>query len=91
MIVVSGGIKAIIDVTLENALAHAYDPSESKADKSYSDLLSEFNMKVLSNEFIFNDKFDQNSGSNQRTVIDYDRRILHSMNKKEFVNQIQME
>lgn len=60
LVVVSGGIKEIIDTTFHQILPL---------------IDSEVNLHVLSNSFIYSNGVS----------VDYDRRILHSMNKKGFI------
>lgn len=45
-------------------------------------------MRVLSNTFHFEDVFNKETNRIERTAVDYDSRLLHSMNKYEFVNEI---
>ena len=89
LVVVSGGIKAIIDAALEHCLGHA-QMMEGGDDRGmeYEDLLQYYNVKVLSNEF----RFVEKEGFDERIVDGYnEQKILHSMNKKEFVNEIAID
>ena len=90
LVVVSGGIKAIIDAALEHCLGYAQRMEGGGGDRvmGYEELLEYFNVKVLSNEF----KFVEKEGFNERVVDGYnEQKILHSMNKKEFVNEIAID
>jgi hypothetical protein len=45
-------------------------------------------MRVLSNTFKYEDRYNQKSGKMERTAVDYDPRLLHSFNKYEFLNEV---
>ena len=50
------------------------------------ELLKRYNVQLLSNTFITEDRLNENTGSIEKTVIGYDPRLMHSLNKNEFVN-----
>tara|TARA_B110000285_G_C14989635_1_gene545623 strand:+ start:267 stop:1034 length:768 start_codon:yes stop_codon:yes gene_type:complete len=89
LVVVSGGVKAIIDVALNHTLNEARRIGNGVNDEiGYKELLDYYNVTVLSNEFIFEEK----EGFEETVVNGYNQsKILHSMNKKDFVNKIAID
>ena len=83
MVIVSGGVKSIIDTVLEQTL------SRESPGLSYQELLEAYNLHVLSNTFVFESKLNPESGKVEPMVVNYDKKhILHSQNKNDFVNKI---
>lgn len=56
--------------------------------KEYEQLRQLYNLRVLSNTFHYENRYSTETGRVERMVFEYDRRLLHSMNKYEFVNEI---
>lgn len=50
-----------------------------------------YNLCVISNTFKYENRPNPISNRIEKTAIDYDDRLLHSMNKNEFVNEVSKE
>ena len=87
MVVVSAGIKDNIDTVFHEMLRGL----NGEYKVSYDELRALYNLSVVANTFKYENKFNPVSKRIERTVTDYDRRVLHSMNKREFVNEIYKE
>ena len=87
MVVVSAGIKDNIDTVFHEMLRGL----NGEYKVSYDELRALYNLSVVANTFKYENRFNPSSKRMERTVIDYDRRVLHSMNKCEFINEIYKE
>jgi hypothetical protein len=95
LFLISGGTKSIIDM----AMFHVFNELESDFAGNYGQGLEEytvekvdalsarFNTLIIANQFIFETKENPKSGRVEQTVVDYDKRVLHTMNKNEFVTE----
>jgi len=89
MLVVSAGIKDNIDTIFQEMLRGISGPWIHKM--SYEELQALYNFKVIANTFKYDLKPDPVSRRMEKTIADFDDRVLHCMNKREFVNEIHRE
>lgn len=90
MVVVSGGIKDVIDSVFFEILS-TMEANKTGEQLEYEELSALYKLSVISNTFKYENRPNPVSNRIERTAIDYDDRLLHSMNKNEFVNEISEE
>ena len=81
MYVLSGGVTEVI----ETALEHAFLSVDNSSQLRGKDLFDHFGVKVLSNSFVYERQENVVTGQLELQTSDYNRTILHSMNKKGYI------
>ena len=90
-VVVSGGVKEVIDVILYEMIREQTskkDQNVSSYDlQEYQQFQELYNFTVLSNTFHFKNVYNQRSEMIERMVTTFNPKLITAMNKYEFVNE----